>query len=91
MANELYGSHLKTIMQVIRYIVDLQNDEVWEGKGSTFNTLWEGLGTNLIPFHNASFWDQQHTLLGEKKKKKMHDQGLILLQFIYLFLVILET
>ena len=32
-----------------RNIIDLQNSELWEGKGSTLNALWEGLGPNVAP------------------------------------------
>ena len=34
----------------MRYIVDLQNDEIWEGKGSRFIALWKDLGSNFDPF-----------------------------------------
>ena len=51
---------------ILRYIVDLQNDELWEG--SYFNALWEGLEPNFAPFSFPQciifdFWDQQYTLL----------------------------
>ena len=49
----------------IRFIGDPKNDELWEGKGSRFDALWDRKKLNLCPFpsHNATFFGSPINLM----------------------------
>ena len=51
----------------IRFIGDPKNDELWEGKGSRFDALWDRKSLNVCPFpsHNAAFFGSPINLIME--------------------------